>query len=896
MSYDNLFKLLATSVNMLNKAHDRDDAKTRDFIKSSTFIDTARQYAEAMNIDTAADEFTTFINDAINKFNINMDEGESLVNLEDYEHDLDWAKKREISQYYSDFYENLLSEEYGYSHKVIRTLMQNSLNILTCLGDPLSESNWDRRGLLFGHVQSGKTANFIGLISKAADAGYKMIIVFSTNDEKLRQQTQRRVDEGFIGYDTASDQNKKIGVGVNKDYKQPINLTTAKWAGDGLISSLIDTNMKASLIDRPWVVVMKKSIPRLKKLYKWLQDDMDQIKTKPLLLIDDEADYASPNTKKDEENPTKTNEWIRKILKLYDKSSYVGVTATPFANIFINHQSYTEMLDDDLFPRDMIYNLQAPDNYFGARKVFQELETSNKIIEHINDAEEFFPTKQNMIPVPGIPSSLKNALHEFIIAKCIRILRGDDKKHCTMMVNAHTRKEMTQSIYEEMSEYFEVVKGAIIHNYKMNDEYAMKNPIMTQLKLAYENAYSKEVKEKWVEVMPELEKAVAQMKLYAEYSGSSFGGVDYESYEESGLTAIVIGGFKLSRGLTLEGLTVSYLYRNTNFGDTLLQLGRFFGYRTNYDDIVRVHLRESARKNFVDMSDAIENLRMQITEMIYKRESPKDFGLYMFNNFSDLFKISSPSKTRSGIDKEIRIGYSGKTIASAHISCDTKTLEHNEETICKLINNYVSKDGLVEQKGGGRKLLPNKNTQTILDFLNDYKFTDSENFKFYNLCEYIDQHMSLHPKCDVMFDCDENNLEKITGFPFDFGFRSRASWIYDENEISWRTPNGKISGGSDLRHLINNEQKDILKDKHNNRSDLANIHYQSVIEKPVLWIMPFYCTDKGSTKKDKLYGIEFFYPTALGRDEKIKVKINTVAEAQQLDLFIYDGLNGLQDE
>lgn len=265
--------------------------------------------------------------------------------------------------------------------------------ILGLLHDPHDPSDWDRRGLVIGHVQSGKTANYIGLLTKAADAGYKFIIVIAGIHNNLRTQTQGRIDEGFVGRDSSADRVKKLkGVGLlNRNRKFPITLTTLERDFTKQTASQIVADLEG--FSQPVVVVIKKNVTTLSNLYAWLRDwnteggAKDRISNVPLLMIDDEADNASINTSKDDISPTRTNSEIRQILSLFRRTCYVGYTATPFANIFINPDTDHEMLKDDLFPRDFIYCLDAPTNYFGPQKVFVEEDSSNRILKTIDDCE-----------------------------------------------------------------------------------------------------------------------------------------------------------------------------------------------------------------------------------------------------------------------------------------------------------------------------------------------------------------------------------------------------------------------------------------------------------------------------------------------------------------------------
>ena len=323
---------------------------------------------------------------------IYQEEGDAL--LGDYEHDYQWYENylsEGCDEYYWIRYKNYLAVQKHFPPKVIDTLEKDTLRkIMSYLGNPNDESGFSIRGLVVGDVQSGKTSNYLGLVTKAADAGYKVIFILTGTIESLRKQTQIRVEEGFVGYDVVS----ATDVGVGRGDKTPKSFTSR--SKDFVADDDQNTNIKISNYpSEPMIFVVKKNASVLKKLYSSLKNinttkQYQQIHA-PMLLIDDEADNASINTRKPEDDPTKINKYIRSILKLFARSSYVGFTATPFANVFISYDSEDEMLKDDLFPRDFIYSLKAPSNYCGSRKYFFD-ENSN--VRFILDGDEaVFPMK-----------------------------------------------------------------------------------------------------------------------------------------------------------------------------------------------------------------------------------------------------------------------------------------------------------------------------------------------------------------------------------------------------------------------------------------------------------------------------------------------------------------------
>ena len=248
-----------------------------------------------------------------------------------------------------------------------------STKIVGHLQDPTSEGDWDRRGLVIGHVQSGKTANYMGVIARAADTGYKFIIVIAGIHNNLRKQTQERIDEGFVGRSSEPGNRVDVGVGINRDYPYPAALTNIHH--DFNKNTAAQSGWRINDFTKPIVLVIKKNVRTLNSLHNWLKEMNAQghgrISDVPMLMIDDEADHASINTNRVDIDPTRTNEMIRKILRLFAKSCYVGYTATPFANIFINPESYgDEEVYKELFPRDFIYSLDPPSTYFGPERFF----------------------------------------------------------------------------------------------------------------------------------------------------------------------------------------------------------------------------------------------------------------------------------------------------------------------------------------------------------------------------------------------------------------------------------------------------------------------------------------------------------------------------------------------
>lgn len=721
--------------------------------------ETTRELAEKYNINPSL--LNEVIKSVESRLVTTMTEGVSLVDPEDG-HDEGWVNKKKEAlswSYWKEYKEQLLQD--GWGNNVLHSLGEVTDRILGLLKDPYTPGEWDRRGLVIGHVQSGKTANYIGLISKAADAGYRFIIVIAGIHNNLRKQTQKRLDKGFIGL--SGDGEKKIWVGVglrNKARKHPVPLTNTASDFNKKVAAANSADLELyESAGRPAILVIKKNVTTLKNVHEWLRDlnaDKDgQISNIPMLLIDDEADNASINTNKPNLDPTKTNEWIRLLLKLFKKSCYVGYTATPFANIFINPNDENEMLGDELFPRDFIYCLDAPSNYFGADKVFIEEDISSGILRPILDAENYIPLSHKRYDdIPEIPPSMVMAVNTFILAKTIRIIRGQQNKHCSMMLNLSRFVDIQRQIRNHLSLYLTEVNDAILSNYKKPLSEALRNSVITKLKNVFEIEFLK-CGVTWEQVQSYLYEASNGIKTYLVNSMSDES-LDYEKYEENrdSLTAVVIGGLSLSRGLTIEGLIVSYMYRNTKMYDTLMQMGRWFGYRSNYDDLCRVYLSVDSIEWYGLIAEASEGLRQQIKQMRRDGYSPSDFGLYV-RAHPDALLVTALNKMRNAQMMVFKMSLDG-ILRETHILPASEeiclnNLSEMTSLYMQLNNDFVEKRR--DDKGG--VIWREISVELVLDFIEKFRFHKDLNINGINFKDaflsYSREVSDKHSLWDIAF-------------------------------------------------------------------------------------------------------------------------------------------------
>ncbi len=773
-----------------------------------------------------------------------MNAGVSLIDPE-AAHDQDWIVKREIGSTYADAYGDYLRGE-GWRPTVVNTLLNDDgSKILGLLQDPTDEGSWNRRGLVIGHVQSGKTANYLGVIAKAADAGYKFIIVIAGIHNNLRKQTQMRVDEGFIGRSSDPANRIPIGVGLNKAYPNPVTLTNINM--DFNKQTADKSGAELNDFKKPVIIVIKKNVKTLEVLHNWLRDlnakGAERIKDVPMLVIDDEADNASINTNKPDVNPTLTNSWIRKILRLFTKSCYVGYTATPFANIFIDPDAFDKDAYEELFPKDFIYSLDAPTNYFGPHKVFLDEAGSKRIVKPIEDCEEYLPlTHLNGFPVHELPPSLYLALDQFIVARAIRNLRKQENKHCSMLINVSRFVSVQKDVKSFIILRLDKIGDAVRSNYMMDETISSKNFYMTRLRTAFDSEFS-DCGHSWAEVKSSLWSVFENLRTYVVNSKTSDDPLDYEKYEKAGvgLTAIAIGGLSLSRGLTIEGLTVSYMYRNTKMYDTLMQMGRWFGYRPGFEDVCRVHLSKDSINWYKHIAGAADELRQQIRRMRNVGLSPRDFGLYV-QSHPDSLIVTAANKMRSGEKVTLKQNYSGRLIESFNLPMTKKTNDDNENVIKEYWKEKFG--GKIEPTAKGW-IVRDVDVEIIAEFLTRFKsHKDGVKQKALAL-DYLNLISPEFPQGDVLL------ISVGSDDPANYILGLQERTAKDATEEKWLASGYRIASRGDEKLGLDEDQiaaavKLHAEDDSSESKKPSDFHYRVIRNKPLLMIHVLQPTDNPS--------------------------------------------------
>jgi len=646
------------------------------------------------------------------RFDISMILG-TLFAAEDYRPWLD-EKRGEIDWYYWSRYKRLLAKK-GFPPLVINAIHADTDRILDPLEDPKKEASWSRKGLVVGHVQSGKTANYTGLICKAADAGYRLIIVLAGMSNPLRNQTQERIDEGFVGIETAKLGDnlplKSIlkGVGELNSDRLPNSFTTRHRDFDRRFAQTRGTMANSQ---HPFILVIKKNTHSFSNLIAWLKNNNLHLDQFPFLLVDDEADHASINTNKPELDPTTINKKITELLSLFAKSTYVGYTATPFANVFVDPGP------NDIFPEDFIYSLNTPDNYVGSEEIFGP-NSSLDIVREIDDYEDYIPLKHKRDLNPlAIPPSLKEAIIVFVLACAGRILRRQTNKHNSMLINVSVLKDIHHPVKLLVHEYLDCLREAIQNHYALPEHEALKNPILKQIKGVWSKEFS-ELEFDWKAFQRSLKTAAFPISVIEVNTSRTGESLNYEDEQyPKGRNVIAVGGYSLSRGLTLEGLTVSYILRNTQMYDTLMQMGRWFGYRDGYADLCRVYMHPKAASWYSHISGVTEELRSEFKRMERAGMTPKEFGLCVRSHPESLI-ITARNKMRSAKPILRQINLEGRIVESTVLHKTDGILKTNLSAVETIMSSAKQTgDYQIYNKS---HLFKNVAIENIIDFFESFE-------------------------------------------------------------------------------------------------------------------------------------------------------------------------------
>ncbi|MFF1459814.1 Z1 domain-containing protein [Streptomyces sp. NPDC058330] len=541
--------------------------------------------------------------------------------------------------FYWNSYERTLRDK-GWSDAAVAGLDEASHAVVERLSDPTRTEAYGARGLVVGYVQSGKTANFTGVTAKAIDAGYRLVIVLGGTLNLLRGQTQRRLDMELVGRENIlrgadpSDADTLIDIDYQDDEDWPAKfvshgarpsslgffdierLTTRSKDYLGLQSGIRALEFEKQDRTRPLydpanlhhaaarVMVVKKNKSVLAKLIKDLKKIGPILSEIPALIIDDESDQASVNTtdpKKWEDGQVvrkAINGQISQLLGLLPRAQYVGYTATPFANVFVDPGD-----EEDIFPRDFLISLPRPTGYMGVQD-FHDLDAEGAAEEtHVRGIYD------------DTGDRLQEALDAFVLTGALKLYRTEHGvpagpfRHHTMLVHESIRMAEHAALALRINSMWH--RSA----YTGREGHARLAALL-----------EKDFQQYTDDDLPtpasydELKPYVSRARQLINSGGEPVivvNGDTERDYEQPELDfdrtphvwKILVGGTKLSRGFTVEGLTITYYRRTTQQADTLMQMGRWFGFRPGYRDLVRLYIgREEAlgKSRTVDLYEAFE--------------------------------------------------------------------------------------------------------------------------------------------------------------------------------------------------------------------------------------------------------------------------------------------------
>ncbi len=709
-------------------------------------------------------------------------------------------------------------ESIGRAKSIVEETERSSLEIIKKIGDPLSSDVFFTRGLVVGSVQSGKTANFNAVINSSVDVGYKLIIVLSGIMEDLRRQTQTRIEKEVVGTYLGSDKFDGVGkissfgqLGQYKNVNQIVvptsNTNDFNRAMQRAHFSLNNTN----------ILICKKNTSVLQNLILWLNEYLIENNDKhniPFIIIDDEADNASLNNlgHKGKEYANKINGHIRALLALFNKKTYIGYTATPFANVLqdlndtpenkwpIRDTKNNTVLEfdqvDNLFPHDFIELLIPPTNYLGPKNFFETrieeikkiepliaptltdyvhsfpsriyedssqhplevLAFSNKeefdtyfeknngyldFINHKDYRERTRAAKQSDDYPKTLPKSLEEAIKCFILSIAVRLSRKQEMSnsklfhpHNTMLIHISRFSAWQTKTKELLEEYVKDLKKSL-NSDGLKDEgsvfleferiwikyfsYAINN-IHSYLPEGYDDVFL--TKRTFDEVKQYLFQAIDGVDVKAVNTLTK----DELDYSKGERKYIVVGGNKLSRGFTLEGLTINYFIRNTNYADTLLQMGRWFGYRPGYLDCCKLFTTDETLEKFDQCTWTIEELEAEFKQMSLDGKKPIDYATRVLTHPGTL------QITRAGILKNstvVKWSYADQLLQSTKFHLDKNKINQSWEAFK---NFYASNsDDFVKDNDSDYLVLKttSQNLSTLLDIPNTFSEDFIKPFKMF---------------------------------------------------------------------------------------------------------------------------------------------------------------------
>lgn len=755
-----------------------------------------------------------------------------------------YSPKLLLGAFFWTRYRDYLIRVKHWDQEAVNSIDDSTNEIMRSLGNPSDIYPFDKRGLVLGYVQSGKTANFTGLINKAYDVGYKLVIVLSGVHNDLRAQTQLRLDEEVIG--SRMDKAGKP-VGVAQIYANTPNHIISSWTTvERDISS--EPSGIFNLNQRTLMVVKKNSIV-LESLKNQLEYQKNLFNLDiPVLIIDDEADQASVDTSKDED-PKTINKLIRQILEVFNRRCYVGYTATPFANLLISAEAKTEDEGKDLYPKDFLVGLPKPKEYCGPEEFFNVEEDADdprpSLIRPLKDADiEVFTgikTKGDADKFEEVPPQMEESILAFLLTIAVRNLRGQRNKHNSMLIHTSRFKDVQSSVKDGVDKVFKEITTQI--------QYNKNSKIVKAIKELYEEdimptsrAWPCDIQEfSWEEVYQELRESSKKVCVF-EINGNSKDALDYHQYKEDGLNVIAVGGDKLSRGLTLEGLSITYYFRNTLMYDTLMQMGRWFGYRNGYMDLCRIYTTAEIASNFEHLAIAMIELRREFDRLAIAKKTPLEYAVKMLSH--PTMTLTSPLKMKNAAVTNVIYRL---TLQQTRIYENKKSFfSHNMKVTGSFIN-ILSSQFKKTHIGSGKTsyyIAQEVEADKVLAFLSEYKTSYGadkvDSSKIVNYIQQVNEIGELLHWSVALVEGDPSDKSGLEKFPVRFGTLKIDSAVV--RGVKAEEYNNQGQDKIDIRAIVASRQEFIDLDQAaiKNMKDKQEIRKLRPKEKGMLLIYPLH--------------------------------------------------------
>lgn len=578
----------------------------------------------------------------------------------------------------------------GWTHEALDALDTSSTRIVGLLNHP-HEKTFQSRGLVVGHVQSGKTSSYTSVIAKAADRGYKLVIVLSGIHNGLRRQTQIRLQSQLVDPNPTSWHQLTT---PDRDF-----IPTANPAG-----------FFGATSGNRILCVVKKNATVLRKLTSWLGRASQYLADTPTLIIDDEADQATVATRT-------INPLIRGLMASLPRSVYVGYTATPFANLLIDPSA------DDLYPQDFVVSLPKPAGHFGTEVIFgrdvvdgedpEDVWDGYDMVRRVpdDDVQGVRPMRRADVPTfsPTIVDSLRDSVTYFLLATAARRVRGTGTPHSTMLIHTSVNTSVHLSFRAPLARLVGDIRSGL-----------SDSGVVACLRELWDGETARvvaadfgETKVSFDDLFPELPSVIDTCRIVMDNSSSD----DRLDYENGPVTAIAVGGNTLSRGLTLEGLSVSYFVRAVSAYDTLLQMGRWFGFRTGYADLPRIWMTDDLREWFRHLALVEHEMRRDIDRYMEEDLTPRQFAVRIRTHPALL--VTARAKMRDAV--QASASYGGLRLQTHYFHTNADWLGDNILAARNLI-------GTAAARSVKKDVTPTSHVfrevpySAVLEFLTEYRF------------------------------------------------------------------------------------------------------------------------------------------------------------------------------